>query len=284
MRPAFFLKRMVCTCMVLGFLICPAWADPVIELQPGQVRPETLDAIFSGNETLHYTVSWSGGLKIGDILMEIRPAAAPATGYVISAHVKDYGALATFYPIDDQFRCTVDGAMKLPTRYEVIQREGHRHHLTTRVTEYDQQQQQVRYQKNKNPIQTFALVGKAYNEFASFIITRALSLQINEPIVVPTFADEKRHEVRVYLLKREELDSIFGKRQTLKIEPRLQFKGLYEKSGSTLLWVTDDRCRVPVEIRSRIALGSLVAELTDYTNKACPELVRLKHITRSKKK
>jgi hypothetical protein len=56
----------------------------------------------------------------------------------------------------------------------------------------------------------------------------------------------------------------------------MYFKGLYEKSGDTVLWLTDDRCRVPVEIHSKIAIGSLVAELVEYTNSACPELRRVK--------
>ncbi|RXM21756.1 DUF3108 domain-containing protein, partial [Citrobacter sp. AAK_AS5] len=40
----------------------------------------------------------------------------------------------------------------------------------------------------------------------------------------------------------------------------------------TVLWITDDQCRVPVEIRSRIVVGSLVATLVEYENPACPEL------------
>jgi hypothetical protein len=52
----------------------------------------------------------------------------------------------------------------------------------------------------------------------------------------------------------------------------MDFKGLYEKSGNTILWLTDDKCRVPVEIHSKIVVGSLVAELVGYTNPACTEL------------
>ena len=74
------------------------------------------------------------------------------------------------------------------------------------------------------------------------------------------------------LLKKEKRPSIFGERQTLKMQPIMNFKGLYEKSGNTLLWLTDDQCRVPVEIRSRIAVGSLVAKLVGYNNPACPGL------------
>jgi hypothetical protein len=90
--------------------------------------------------------------------------------------------------------------------------------------------------------------------------------------VVPTFADKKRNEVRVALLQREKKETLFGVKETLKVQPKMQFKGLYDKSGDTILWLTDDTCRVPVEIHSKIVVGSLVAELVEYTNPACPSL------------
>lgn len=244
---------------------------PVSELQAAQLRPETLDAVFSGDETMHYVVSWSGGVKIGDIHLSIRPDKSQPGAYVIAAKVKDYGPLAVFYPVDDAFRCMVDGPMKLPYRYEVEQREGYGRE-TTRLTLFDQEERVVRYQKNKGQTEIFTLAGAAYNEFASFIITRALAFREGEEIVVPTFADKKRHEVRVSVLQREKRATIFGDRETLKVQPKMHFKGLYDKSGDTILWITDDRCRVPVEIHSKIVVGSLVAELVDYANSACPEL------------
>ncbi|WP_051554395.1 DUF3108 domain-containing protein [Desulfobulbus elongatus] len=244
----------------------------VVETRSDQVDPAVLAVIFSGSETLHYAVSWSGGVKIGDIYMTIQKEKDRDDAYVIAAKVKDYGPLEVFYPVDDRFASYVSGPMKLPYRYEVHQKEGFGREIT-RLTRYDQAKRMVWYRKNKEAEQQLEIAGSVYNEFASFIITRALALKESEPIVVPTFADRKRHEVQVALIKREERQTAFGRKPTLVVQPRMQFKGLYEKSGGTTLWLTDDRCRVPVEIHSKIVIGSLVAELVDYSNSACPELV-----------
>jgi hypothetical protein len=250
-------------------------AEPAIntipETQPSQVDPAILAKVFSGSESLHYAVSWSGGVKIGDIYMDIQKEKSKPEAYSISAKVKDYGPLKLFYPVDDTFRCFVSGYMKLPYRYEVLQKEGYGR-KTTRLAVYDQQAHTVNYQRNQEPQQQFDLDGTVYNEFASFIITRALLFREGEEIIVPTFADQKRNEVRVALLQREIKRTIFGDKETLKIQPKMDFKGLYEKSGDTILWLTDDKCRVPVEIHSKIVVGSLVAELVGYTNPACTEL------------
>jgi hypothetical protein len=252
-----------------------AFASEAIETQPSQVNPATLAVIFSGSEILHYAVSWSGGVKIGDIYMNIQRDKIKEDAFVISAKVKDYGPLELFYPVDDTFTCFVSGPMKLPYRYEVHQKEGFGRE-TSRLTLYDQTNRQVRYQKNKEAEQKFDVAGSVYNEFASFIITRALVLEPREDIVVPTFADKKRQEVKVALVNREKRRTVFGEKNTLEVHPKMHFEGLYEKSGDTILWLTDDRCRVPVEIHSKIAIGSLVAELVEYANSACPELRRLK--------
>jgi len=252
-----------------------AMAEPpaakVLETQPSQVDPAILSTIFSGTETLHYSVSWSGGVKIGDIYMEIRPVKSKQDAYTIAAKVKDYGPLKLIYPVNDTFRCYVSGPMKLPYRYEVLQKEGYRSD-TRRLTLYDQQLRSVKYQRNQESPLQFDLNGTVYNEFASFIISRALRFQEGEEIMVPTFADKKRREVQVSLIKREQRNTLFGSKGTLKIKPKMDFKGLYNKSGDTILWLTDDTCRVPVEIHSKVAVGSLVAELVEYANPACTEL------------
>ena len=86
---------------------------------------------------------------------------------------------------------------------------------------------------------------------------------------MPTFADKKLNEVKVDVKGREEIDSPFGRVTTLVVQPLMKFKGLFDKDGDTVIWMTDDNCRVPVRINSKILIGSLTAELTSYSNPGC---------------
>ncbi|MCL2790345.1 MAG: DUF3108 domain-containing protein [Desulfobulbus sp.] len=270
--------RLALICLLTFFLGWGSESDAAradgLEIQPSQLDATVLAAIFSGTETMHYAISWSGGVKIGDVYLDIQREQGREDAYIISAKVKDYGPLKVFYPVDDQFTCSVYGPMKLPDRYEVVQKEGFGRKTTTRLTRYDQANGILWFRKNKEEERQFKVDGPVYNEFAAFIITRALAFRDKEPLVVPTFAEGKRHMVQVSLVKRENRKTIFGRKPTLVVQPKMQFKGLYEKSGNTTLWLTDDRCQVPVEIHSRIVIGSLVAELVAYSNPACPELVK----------
>lgn len=236
---------------------------------PLHIKKDVLDKMYSGNEIMHYSISWSGGIKIGDLELVVSRA-ENGDGFRIQARVSDYGLFRLFYPVDDIFTTFVRGKLKLPYRYEVLQREGHGGRETRRLTEYDQENFQVSYQKNTQPVKKFTLSGTAYNEFSSFFITRALNFQ-GQKNIVPTFVDEKRHEVVVVVLGREKIDSIFGQVDTIKVMPKMDFKGLYDKDGDTVFRLTDDACRIPVVINSKILIGSLTADLVEYTNPACTE-------------
>ena len=245
-------------------------------LLPGTVTAEELNiavdqqalaVIYSGQEVMHYSLSWSGGIKIGDLYLSTAPDDA-GDGFVITARVTDYGLFKLFYPVDDTFTTVVRGPLKLPCRYQVHQLEA-RDMEVRRVTLYDQEAYTVEYRKNDKPPLTYAMAGHAYNEFSAFFITRALDLTRKDGQVVPAFVDGKRHEVAVEVLGAEVRDSIFGRIKTIKVLPKMSFKGLYDKDGDTLFWLTNDACRIPVEIDSKILIGSLVAELVEYSNAAC---------------
>ncbi|MDU9048924.1 MAG: DUF3108 domain-containing protein [Candidatus Electrothrix sp. Rat3] len=248
--------------------------NPEIKRAPNGEMPLSLDqealaVIYSGQEKMHFSISWSGGVKIGDLVLTLTPNPS-GEGLMIKARVRDYGLFKLLYPVDDTFTTLVYGPLKLPSRYEVYQREGRR--KIHRLTLYDQEKFQVSYRKHQDPLTLYSLAGPAYNEFSAFFITRALRLLKEEQQIIPSFVDKKRHRVAVKVFGKEQKETMFGPRNTIKVMPKMNFKGLYDKDGDTVFWLTDDACRIPVEIRSKILIGSLVAQLKEYSNPACQSI------------
>ena len=64
-------------------------------------------------------------------------------------------------------------------------------------------------------------------------------------------------------------ETIFGSVTAMEILPIMKFKGLYDKKGDTVIWYSDDECRVPLKVNSKIIIGSLTATLTFYENINC---------------
>lgn len=225
--------------------------------------------IYKGEERLRFEVSWTGGIKIGELYLEVRKDEDGSGRYTINARVKDSGLFHFFYPVDDTFQTVIDGDKFLPVQYDVEQIEGSSYHAI-RHTEYDQQSGVVRYRKNAQQVSEFQVGGEVHNEFSSFFFTRMLALEQDEPVIVPTFADKKRHEVVVKTDKAIRITNrAIGDVEVLPVSPIMNFKGLYDKVGDTVIFFTDDSCRIPVRIISKILIGSLTAELVSYSSSTC---------------
>ncbi|MGV1098776.1 DUF3108 domain-containing protein [Thiovibrio sp. JS02] len=252
------LKRNVLALAVLCLLVHATASLARLASLPDE---DLLATAYGGGEQLRYRVSWLG-LTAGELFMEIRRLPGETEQYALEVIAKSAGLLAVFYPIEDRFLTIVEGRQRLPVLHEMDQREGRRENR--KLTLYDQETYVVTYQKNEEEPEVYQLDGPAHNEFSSFFFLRALGFSDAAEIVVPTFADKKRHEVVVSLEGGEEIDTVFGRKKTVKVQPHLKFKGLYEKVGDPLIWLTDDARRIPVRIEARIVIGSLTSRLVEY--------------------
>jgi hypothetical protein len=100
-------------------------------------------------------------------------------------------------------------------------------------------------------------------------MARAHGVQGGEGLSLPVFDNGRRYQLGIRVRGRERLDlpPPLGKDvPTLIVEPLLlEGTGLFVKSGRLFIWLTDDSRRVPVRLRTRVAIGSVSADLEAYT-------------------
>ncbi len=238
----------------------------------GVIDPAFVPVAYSGGEFFRYDISYTGGFKLGELHLALRKNSEKADSYFIEARVTtENGMFSNVYPIEDIHVTQVSGPQRLPFHYEVWQKEGYGYEAH-RVTRYDQKNRRISYYVNDDPVINFEISDTTQNEFSSFFASRLMGLVPGESFIVPTFADRKRIEVVVRVKKREVLEkTVLGDVETVVVEPIMTFSGLYDKRGDTVIWYTDDRCRVPVKINSKILIGSLTAKLVSYRNPICAE-------------
>lgn len=246
--------------VALLFWFATGYSSPV--RVPTPPEESLLATAYGGGETLRYSVRWMG-ITAGELVMEVTRLENSKQSFAIAVTARSAGLLAVFYPVEDSFLTIVEGRSRLPLRHEMQQREGRRQN--SRVTLYDQKNFRISSWKNEAPPEVYQVDGPVHNEFSSFFFLRVLPFTGSGPLIVPTFADRKRHEVVVSLEGRETLETVLGQRKTVKARPRLNFKGLYEKMGDPLIWFTDDALRIPVRIQAKIVIGSLAADLVEYS-------------------
>lgn len=222
---------------------------------------KTLQAPYTGGETLRYMVTWLG-MEAGEIFIQVTRNSSESGQFLITATARSAGLLDFFYPVEDYFETVVREKSRLPEYYKMLQKEGKRQN--NKVTRYDQENYHVTYRKNDKSPELFKVDGPMHNEFSSFLFLRTLSFSSEAEEMMPIFADKQRHEVLVTVEGRESLPTILGQKNVLQIRPHLTFKGLYEKVDDPVIWLTDDAYRIPVQIKTKIVIGSLLAELVEY--------------------
>lgn len=245
---------------------------PLSEITRGMIEPALIATAYSGGERLRFDISYTGGLKLGELHVEVSRLEERPDSYQIHARVTtDDGLFSAVYPIEDIHLTKVSGPHRLPYYYEVWQKEGFSYEAH-RITKYDQRRGRIAYWHNKKPAEIFEVGPDIQNEFSSFFASRIMPLIPGSPFLVSTFADYQRNEVVVMVRTREQLaDTLFDTVDTVVVEPIMKFSGLYDKRGDTVIWYTDDRCRVPVLVNSKLLIGSLTARLVAYHNPACPD-------------
>jgi hypothetical protein len=181
----------------------------------------------------------------------------------------------TIYPVRDEHLTRVRGEKRLPYFYEIKQKEGYNYEAH-KVTSYDQEKGLISYRKNDNKPVEYKVAGPTHNEFSSFFGSRLMQFAEGKSFLIPTFADRRRVDVEVKVLSTDKFDkTALGPVETIEVTPILKFKGLYDKRGDTTIWYTNDECRVPVKITSKLAIGSITSTLLSYDNPACSRYTQL---------
>jgi hypothetical protein len=110
----------------------------------------------------------------------------------------------------------------------------------------------------------------ALDVLSAFYVTRVRGVSEDSGLELPVFDNGKRYRLAVRFRGRERLDlpAPLGKRvPTVVVEPMLmEGTGLFvkEKDARLRIWLTDDARRIPVRMRSKVAIGWVSADLESY--------------------
>jgi hypothetical protein len=71
--------------------------------------------------------------------------------------------------------------------------------------------------------------------------------------------------LEVKVLRREKVKVPAGEFDCLVVEPVLQASGIFKHEGRLTVWLTDDQFKIPVLMKSKVAVGSIASKLKNYT-------------------
>lgn len=100
---------------------------------------------------------------------------------------------------------------------------------------------------------------------------RRKPLEVGERYTVPVFDEDQAYELVVEVLRRERIETPFGRRTpTVVVKPELKTAGIFRRKGDMWIWFTDDASHVPVRMKSKVTFGSIDAQLVAIESQPPP--------------
>jgi hypothetical protein len=167
------------------------------------------------------------------------------------------GFFSAFYKVRDRVVSYMDRDGLFTWRFEKRLREGK--YRSDRFVDYDQ-------------INGWAVTSKkdsmrippcVQDILTSFFYIRTQKLEVGKSLFIDNHSDNKLYPLEVIVHKKEKISVKAGEFDCFVVEPILRASGLFKSKGRLLIWLTDDTRKIPVQMKSKIVIGYITAELKE---------------------
>jgi Protein of unknown function (DUF3108) len=224
----------------------PAAAAGCADARPLLIDGEKLDFDI-------YYGSFCGSIPAGSATLEVTSGATPdGAVYRITSEARSNDLVSVFFNVDDHVVSEVDAATYEPKHYEKSISEGS---LKKHVT--------IEYGSDGSVQagdETFRVEPGTRDILSALYYVRGQDLRVGEDVIVRTFENGKCYQARVRVLGREKVSTHRGNYECLVVEPQI-VEGIFAKAGKLVIYLTDDALKLPVLVKSKVKIGSFVAEL-----------------------
>ena len=211
-------------------------------------------------EKLVYDLTWTG-IKAGTATQEIIDE-KDSIRVVSTARSADW--ISVFFPVEDRVESVLTKVapphLGLPKSYRMKTREGKR--LKDKELIFDHAKKKAVYIDHRGGVKVEVAINEnTYDPYSSFYFVRTLNLEVGKSVYVSVLDNNELWNVEVQVLKKEKMKTILGEVNTILIKPLIKSEGIFERKGEIFIWLTDDARRIPVKMKTKVAIGSITGTL-----------------------
>lgn len=232
---------------------------------------------FKQGEKLTFELNY-GFVNAGEAIMEVDGALQTINGrkcYDIRFFVNSTSSFDWVYKVRDFYRTYVDVEGLFPWRFEQHIKEGNYQRDFEAI--FDQQNLKAKtYTGEKDPKKfegEFDIPMYTQDAMSAFYFARTLdygNMKTGDKVILQNFYKDKTYPLEVKYLGKETIEVPAGEFKCIMVEPLVQEGGLFKSEGSIVVWMTDDDRRMPVKVKTKVLIGSIDADLSDYSGLAGP--------------
>ncbi|MBG0777665.1 MAG: DUF3108 domain-containing protein [Desulfovibrionaceae bacterium] len=242
-----------------------ALAAPAPVQAPGDAAAQAAPGVpFGPGEKLHFVLKWASipagyaRLEVGEPV-EVR--GERAQHLVMTARTNSF--VDIFFKVRDRVDSFVDEAVGRSLLFKKRQREGG--YERDIVVDFDWDALKARYTNRGEPKEPVTILPGTFDVLSVFYRFRFMDLEEGARLLAPVTDGRKFVLGEAYVVRRERVRVPAGDFDAYLVRPDLKhLGGVFKKSKDASLdvWVTADARRIPLLVRSKVAVGHFTVELT----------------------
>jgi hypothetical protein len=235
----------------------------ILLVSPPLVWPQSFS--LPSKEVLSYNIEWRL-ITAGKAEVEWTATQGPHPGYQINTHVESVGFVSKLFKVEDDYRANLNSAGCVQSS-QLTAHEGVRRR-ETRVT-YDAETRKATYLERDTTKNSVVLSKEieipecVHDLIGGIYFLRTLNLEPGQSTEVAVSDGKKSVLAKVEAQQREDVKTAGGSYKTIRYEIYLFNDVLYRRSAHLQVWISDDRRRLPVQIRVRMqfTIGTITLQL-----------------------
>ena len=227
---------------------------------------------YKVGENLKFRVHYSG-LNAGFASIDVKEATLNGKSHFhIVGKGTSTGAVRAFFKVDDNYESYIDKTDLKPTKFvrNIVEGSYKRH----QIYYFDHANRKAKVEnKRDGKVTTETIPYDAqdlHSAFYSLRNTNHATPKTGDYLNENIFLGDETLKFRLKVLGRETLKTKFGKIAAIKIRPYVQSGRVFKESESVTMWISDDDNLVPLKIKAGLLVGSLNADLNEYSNLKYP--------------
>ncbi len=193
----------------------------------------------------------------------------PVSALKVTSTAKTYSFFDVFFEVRDEITSISEKESGLALFYRKKLREGgykqrrlHYYLRDSGLCIY----KKWRYKQENFKTKYIDIPEDTYDFLGAFYKIRQMDLQVGDEHLMNMSGDGTTFTAKIIVHKKETIDTIFGKKECLLIEPQLAGETIFKNTGKIMIWLTNDEYKIPVKMESEVKFGSFVADLKDAKN------------------
>ncbi|MGB2698157.1 MAG: DUF3108 domain-containing protein [Candidatus Zixiibacteriota bacterium] len=229
------------------------------EIEPLGLKRVVPNSSFGVGERLEFSISY-GPITAGDAVMEVKEITRYNNHkcFRLISTAKSNKFFSLFFKVDDRVESLMDVYGLFSLHFEKHLREGK--YRTDKYIDFDQKKHLAFADGD-----TISIKEYVQDALSSLYYVRTMDLRVGNSVFMENHSDKKNYSLEIKVLRREKVMVPAGEFDCLVVEPMLRASGIFKHTGKLTVWLTNDKFKIPVLMKTKVAVGSIASKLEKYT-------------------